>query len=104
MAAAALASGGRKKPGKRVKWRYNVRASILDLVRCEVRIARFWPRLSRVSQRFWIMRSNEIRRFVGENCQKFSSLQKTPHIILDVTRLNEVVSFQSVAEIQTDIT
>lgn len=50
------------------------------------------------------MRSNEIRRFVGENCQNFSSLQKTPHIILDVTRLNEVVSFESVAEIQTEIT
>ena len=40
-------------------------------------------------------------RFVGENCENFLSLQKAPRIILDVTRLSEVVSLKSVAEIQT---
>ena len=73
-------------------------------MRCEVRVARFWPRLSRVSQSLWVMRSHEIRRFVGESCQKFSSLQKVPHFIVVVTRLRKVVPFESVAEIQTEIT
>lgn len=89
-----------KKPGKRafgVKWRYNVIASILDLVllrTCAVRSEqRFWQRLSRVSQSLWVMRSHEIRRIVGENCQKFSSLQKALHfIVVLVTRLSVKLS------------
>lgn len=72
-------------------------------MRCEVRLARLWSRLSRVSQSLWVMRSHEIRRFVGENRQKFSSLQKVPHFIVVVTRLSKVVPFESVAEIQTEI-
>ena len=47
------------------------------------------------------MRLNPSARFVGENCENFLSLQKVPRIILDVTRLSEVVSLKSVAEIQT---
>ena len=44
---------------------------------------------------------NPSARFVGENCENFLSLQKAPRIILDVTRLSEVVSLKSVAGIQT---
>ena len=44
---------------------------------------------------------NPSARFVGENCENFLSLQKAPRIILDVTRLSEVVSLKSVARIQT---
>ena len=38
---------------------------------------------------------------LGENCENFLSLQKAPRIILDVTRLSEVISLKSVAGIQT---